>query len=59
MAGFRSRSDGSLGNVGTYGFYWSSSVSGTYSRFLVFSSSDAYMNGVYRAYGFSVRCLKD
>ena len=32
MAGFRSSSNGSLLSVGTEGVYWSSTVSGTYSR---------------------------
>jgi uncharacterized protein (TIGR02145 family) len=59
MAGFRSRSDGSLGSVGSSGFYWSSTVSGTNSRYLNFSSSTALMLTDNRAYGFSVRCLKD
>jgi uncharacterized protein (TIGR02145 family) len=59
VAGNRGYSNGSLLNVGSYGFYWSSSVSGTNSRYLSFSSSTAYVNPLYRAYGFSVRCLKD
>jgi len=59
MAGFRRNSNGSLVNVGTYGYYWSSTVSGTDARYLFFSSSDAYMYTYYRAYGRSVRCLKD
>jgi len=59
MSGFRSRSNGSLYNVGTTGYYWSSTVSGTYSRALNFNSSAATMATSIRAYGFSVRCLKD
>jgi uncharacterized protein (TIGR02145 family) len=59
MAGFRSDSDGSLGFVGTLGYYWSSTVSSTKSRSLFFSSSVASMYTGNRAYGFSVRCLKD
>jgi len=59
MAGYRYGSDGSLSNVGTGGYYWSSTVSGTSSRYLNFSSSDAGMAGSNRAHGFSVRCLKD
>jgi hypothetical protein len=51
--------DGSLLNVGVYGYCWSSTVSGTYSRYLFFFSSSAYMSDVIRAFGFSVRCLKD
>jgi len=59
MSGYRSYSNGSLFNVGTFGRYWSSTVSGTGSRSLVFNSSNANMNTSNRAYGFSVRCLKD
>ena len=59
LAGYRSSSNGSLNGVGTAGNYWGSTVSGTDARSLRFNSSDAivYTNG--RAYGFSVRCIKD
>ena len=43
MAGNRKYSDGSLTNVGTYGYYWSSTVSGTNARYLRFISSTANM----------------
>ena len=59
MAGNRSYSTGSLSVVGANGYYWSSTVSSTYSRSLYFNSSNAFMNTDYRAHGFSVRCLKD
>ncbi len=59
MAGGRNNSDGSLGGVGSYGGYWSSTVDDTYSMNLLFSSSNANMNSFNRAYGFSVRCIKD
>ncbi len=60
VAGYRSgNGDGSLGSVGTYGYYWSSTVSGTNLRYLLFSSSNALMYDANRALGFSVRCLKD
>ncbi len=59
VAGYRNYSDGSLGLVGSYGYYWSSTLSGAYSRRLFFGSSGASMNLNYRAYGCSVRCLKD
>ncbi len=58
VAGYRS-SNGSLGNVGSNGYYWSSTVSGTYARRLAFNSSNASMNYYDRADGFSVRCIKD
>ncbi|MDD4386080.1 MAG: FISUMP domain-containing protein [Bacteroidales bacterium] len=59
VAGYRDNSDGSLSNVGSDGFFWSSTVDGTFSRLLFFNSSSAFMNSSIRAYGLSVRCLKD
>ena len=63
MAGYRSHADGSLGGVGSEGAYWSSKVSGTNSGFLFFySPSFTYVGGfnpTNRAYGSSVRCIKD
>uniref|UniRef100_UPI004048E1FA hypothetical protein n=3 Tax=Flavobacterium sp. TaxID=239 RepID=UPI004048E1FA len=59
VAGYRNYSNGTLTSVGSYGYYWSSTVFGTYASFLYFFSSDAYMFSYYRANGFSVRCLKD
>jgi hypothetical protein len=60
MAGYRILSDGSLDLVGTVGFYWSGTVNLTNSLFLYFDSSfgDSYYTAG-RAYGLSVRCLKD
>jgi uncharacterized protein (TIGR02145 family) len=59
LAGYRKFSNGSVRNVGSIGDYWSSTVSGTNVRLLNFSSSNARMFAYDRAYGFSVRCLKD
>ena len=59
MAGRRNFSNGSLTNVGASGTYWSSTVSGTESRILVFASSSSFSSLFNRAYGYSVRCLKD
>jgi uncharacterized protein (TIGR02145 family) len=59
VAGHRNDSSGSLYGVGSYGFYWSSTVVGTSSRRLNFNSSNAFMTSDYRAFGFSVRCIKD
>jgi uncharacterized protein (TIGR02145 family) len=62
MAGYRNyrvQDAGSLSNVGSVGDYWSSTFSGTSSRDLDFSSSNANMHTDVRAYGVSVRCLKD
>ncbi|WP_335973282.1 FISUMP domain-containing protein [Gaetbulibacter jejuensis] len=59
VAGNRSYSNGALGTVGSNGHYWSSTVSGTNARFLYFNISNAFMTSHARAYGFSVRCLKE
>ena len=59
VAGYRRYSNGSLYNVGSYGYYWSSTLDGTYSRSLYFLSSTANMFSNRRAYASSVRCLKD
>jgi uncharacterized protein (TIGR02145 family) len=59
LAGFRNGSNGSLGNVGAGGRYWSSAVSSAISRRLYFSSSTAGVDSSNRAFGNSVRCLKD
>lgn len=59
VAGYRAQGSGSLGNVGSGGYFWSSTISGTYSRYLSFNSSFANRDTYYRARGYSVRCLKD
>ena len=59
VAGYRINSNGALFNVGSYGSYWSSTVSGTNARNLLFNSSNASMNSANRANGFSVRCIKE
>tara|TARA_R110002072_G_scaffold22666_2_gene79600 strand:- start:11099 stop:11767 length:669 start_codon:yes stop_codon:yes gene_type:complete len=63
MAGNRLDRNGTLNNIGTHdfwlGFYWSSTVNGTDSRYLAFHSNKAYFHDNGRANGFSVRCIKD
>ena len=59
MAGYRDLGDGSLTSVGSYGSYWSSTFSGTDSRSFDFTSFTAIWYTSNRAYGLSVRCLKD
>lgn len=59
MAGSRGYSNGSPDYVGSNGRYWSSTVSGTNSRTLDFSSSDAIIYTNNRAEGSPVRCIKD
>ena len=61
LAGFRTNSTGSLTNVSVYGQYWSSTIDGANSRYLLLVNGSAgapiYSSG--RAYGFSVRCIKE
>jgi uncharacterized protein (TIGR02145 family) len=59
LAGFRNNG-GSLFDAGSASRYWSSTVSGTTSRYLEINSSpNAYMNSNARSLANSVRCLKD
>lgn len=58
-AGYRMNSNGALNLVGSYGYYWSSSVNESNSYSLVFYSSDSYTGINSRSKGFSVRCIKD
>ena len=58
-AGHRYRSIGVLSGPGTGGAYWSSTVDGTNARSLTFGSTAARTSYDYRAYGFTVRCLKN
>ena len=59
VAGIRNNISGSLSNVGSFGYYWSGTVDGTYSQSLFFGGSIADIGYTNRAYGRSVRCLKD
>jgi hypothetical protein len=60
LAGLRKRSGvGSLFDVGTFARYWSSTISDTYSRSLTFNSISAGSSTYDRAYGFSIRCIKN
>ena len=58
-AGYRNRINGLLSGQGTYGYYWSSTVSWTYARFLSFYSAAANSSNYDRASGLTVRCLKN
>lgn len=44
---------------GSNGFYWTSTVSGTKASRLNFDAAHAEFYAPYRAYGYSVRCIKD
>lgn len=58
-AGDRGRGDGTLNYQGSGGIIWSSSPAGSGSYDLYFVSDDAGTGNGCRAFGFSVRCLKD
>ena len=59
VAGYRHPSTASLTLVGSFGYYWSSTVAGTNARYLYFGSNTAPWTSNARAFGFSVRCLKE
>ncbi len=59
LAGNRHRSNASLDDVGSYGAYWTSTTNGMLARYIYFTSGVASMNSSFRAYGYSVRCIKD
>lgn len=59
VSGYRYNYVGSLNYQGNIGVVWSSSVSGSYSWNLSFYDSSANESSSNRAYGFSVRCVKD
>jgi uncharacterized protein (TIGR02145 family) len=58
-AGFLNNGDGFLNNRGTYGYFWSSTqVNATSGSLLNFGSTSNMLNAS-KAFGFSVRCLRD
>ena len=59
LAGFRNSTAGLIGNTGNSGYYWSSTINDTSSRFIYISNGESSMYESVRAYGYSVRCIKD
>ena len=59
LAGVRDYADGSLITVGTFGYYWSSTVNSGGSHYLYLFSGIAAAPTHVRAFGYSVRCIKD
>ncbi len=59
VAGYRYYFDGSVDDEGLWGFYWSSTVNGVNAWIQSLVSYDASMYSYRRAYGLSVRCIKD
>jgi len=58
IGGYRPYSTGVLKYVGSYGYYWSSTIS-TNSRSYYFYNYTGTTSRIYRASGYSVRCIKD
>ena len=59
-SGYRSYSSGTLGRVGSNGYYWSASPnSSNYGHYLYFYSSNCYWYSNYRAYGFPVPAVAE
>jgi len=59
LAGARRHDTGALLNVGSSGIYWSKNFNFGSSQAMFFTNSDANSFNYNRAYGFSVRCIKD
>jgi hypothetical protein len=60
VAGDLSYVDGSMYNRGNIGYYWSSSLSNSaFGYYLIFGGSDCIVWGDAKAYGLSVRCVRD
>jgi uncharacterized protein (TIGR02145 family) len=59
LGGYRAYNNGTLYNFGSNSHYWSSTFSSTYSRALYFSTIAANMYFGERAYGLTVRCIKN
>jgi uncharacterized protein (TIGR02145 family) len=60
VGGGRNYSDASLSSLGALGYYWSSSVSGTAALYFNFNASSVTpATASNRAFGFTVRCVKD
>jgi hypothetical protein len=57
-SGYRNFNDGTLGNTGNIGRYWSSRVSNaSFATYLDFFSSNVHTDSANRGFCFSVRCV--
>lgn len=59
VGGARNNAGGSLYDIGSIGYYWSSAVSGALSSYVIFNGSGTYLFGNSRANGQAVRCIMD
>jgi hypothetical protein len=60
--GYLGKSDGTLTGVGSYGHYWSSTPSNTYAHkadHLYFMTGYCANSEIEKAYGYTIRCLKE
>jgi hypothetical protein len=58
-SGYRDHNNGQIYDEGNSVYYWSSSISNTYSWNLFLFDSGAYLFDFSRPFGYSVRCIKD
>jgi hypothetical protein len=58
LAGYRSNGN-AVPAQGTLGYYWSSTISGSNSTYLFFKTTALNLNTIGRAWGLSVRCIKN
>jgi hypothetical protein len=58
-AGSRRRDDATLDGAGDYGMYWTQDATNSYSRALAIAAGTAYFDTFWRAYGMSIRCIRD
>lgn len=58
-AGIRNYGTGEILHTGSVGYYWSGTADGTAAPYLDFSSDNSSLFSDRRAYGSSVRCIKD
>lgn len=59
VPGYRNYASGTLNDVGSNGYYWSSSVSGTYASIRYFYAGGTGTSDGSRANGFTVRCIQN
>ena len=58
-AGYRNDISASLNVQGLWGLVWTSSANGSYSHSVTFDNSNVFTDNLNRAFGISVRCLRD
>jgi len=59
LSGLRHFSNGSLRVVSTNAYYWSATVNGPFAHLKTFGNNYAALNSHLRAFGHSIRCIKD